>query len=138
MNTEIKPMIYKWNQGAEILAHDTYKGYEFAIISYGTHPCAYVGIPDGHRLYKKNYDKIDGIYCHGGFTFSEMGVRELMHDKWVIGWDYGHCGDYMQYYDTSPDFLALEDLGLGSRRWTTPEILDEVHEVIDQIEEEES
>lgn len=45
---EIKPMIYKTERKREILAHDAYKGYEFAIISLGTHPCAYIDIPRGN------------------------------------------------------------------------------------------
>lgn len=127
MNTEIKPMIYKWKRDVEILAHDTYEGYEFAIISWGTHPCAYVGIPKGHRFYKKDCNKIDEhIGCHGGFTFSKNGVQGLMLDKWVIGWDYAHCCDFMP---TLPQ--------LGTRKWTTEEILEDVHNVIDQIVKEE-
>lgn len=130
MNTEIKPMIYKWQREAEILAHDTYKGYEFAIISLGTHPCAYVGISKGNRFYKKTQREIDEhIGCHGGFTFSQMGVRNLMQDKWVIGWDYAHCCDYMA--------ILPQSLALGTRKWTTEEILENVHDVIDQIVKEE-
>lgn len=85
--SEIKPMVYKEKREVEVLVHDTYKGYEFAIINLGTHPCAYVGIPAGHRLYKKDQDKINEIDCHGGLTFTQMGVLNLMLDKWVIGWD---------------------------------------------------
>lgn len=126
---EIKPMVYKMAHTSEILAHDTYKGYEFAIISLGTHPCAYVGIPEGHRFYRKEYDHrmFDAIPAHWGLTYSQMGAAGLMRDKWVIGWDYSHCVDY----------AAIPFWGEG-KRWTTEEILEEVKAVIDEIVKEET
>ena len=124
---ELKPMIYTSERKREILAHDTYKDYEFAIISLGTHPCAYIGIPDGHRFYKKESteDIFDSLPAHWGFTYSDQGVAGLMQDKWVIGWDYAHCVDYM----------ALP-IPIEGKRWTTKEIFEEVKAVIDQIVEE--
>lgn len=126
---EIKPMEYSICGKIDVLAHDTYKGYEFAIISFVTHPCAYVGIPIGHRFYKKEYyeEIFDYIPAHGGLTYSEMGVYGHMQDKWVIGWDYGHYGDYVPW-----------ELFSEGKRWTTEEILEEVKDVIDEIIKEEN
>lgn len=126
---EIKPMVYKQRVAdIEVLAHDTYRDYEFAIVSFGTHPCAYVGIPKGHRFYRKDYDlkMFDNIPAHCGLTYSEMGIENLMQDKWVIGWDYAHSGDYTP-------LLFWE----GLKRWSTEEILEEVKAVIDEIIKEE-
>lgn len=126
---ELKPMIYTEERKANVLAHDTYKGYEFAIISLGTHPCAYIGIPEGHRFYKKesSHKIFDDLPVHWGLTYSEMGVRGLMQDKWVIGWDYAHCVDYVA--------LSIGPNWEG-RRWSTEEILEEVKAVIDEIVKE--
>ena len=125
MGMEIRPMVYRSVRSYEVLAHDTYKDYEFAIISLGTHPCAYVGIPKGHRFYKKKYsDKaFDSIPAHGGLTYSEMGTRVgIMQNKWVIGWDYSHFYDYVSF-----------PVPMEGRRWTTEEILEDVKAVIDEI-----
>lgn len=122
---EIKPMVYKQRVAdIEVLAHDTYRDYEFAIVSFGTHPCAYVGIPKGHRFYKKDYSlkMFNKIPAHCGLTYSEMGIENLMQDKWVIGWDYAHSCDYTP-------LLFWE----GNKRWSTEEILEEVKAVIDEI-----
>lgn len=126
---EIKPMGYKHVVSVEVLAHDTYRDYEFAIVSFGIHPCAYVGIPKGHRFYRKNYNlkMFNKIPAHCGLTYSKTGIGPLMQDKWVIGWDYAHSCDYTSLF-------PLE----GNKRWSTEEILEEVKEVIDAIVEEEN
>lgn len=112
-NDEIKPMIYTNKPAIDVLANGTFKGYEFVILSYGTHPCAYIGIPKGHRFYNRMEYEIP-IDCHGNLTYADFGIHGHMKDKYVIGWDYNHVCDQF-------------------RRWTTEEILEEVHEVIDQI-----
>ena len=121
---EIKPMVYRKERKAEVLAHSTYMGYEFAIISLGTHPCAYIGIPEGHRLYGKPYrhSAFEDFPVHCGLTYSQKGVRGLMQDKWVLGWDYAHTCDYMP--------IPCMDEG---RRWTTDEIFEEVRAAIEAV-----
>jgi hypothetical protein len=61
---------------------------------FGGHLCGYVAIPPTHFLYEKDYDKGDDlnfIECHGGITFSEFSAQ----NKWLIGFDCGHSGDYV-------------------------------------------
>lgn len=121
----MKEMVYKTMDEImgeipnEILELNEYKGYEYKIVSYGTHPCAYIYIPKGHKLYQKEYDDnfFIKINCHGGFTYSQME-----NSKWVVGWDYAH------YYDYS----GLIPYRNG-KKWTTKEIQDEVKEVINRI-----
>ena len=119
-------MIYKSTQEREVLERGKYKGYEFEIISYGTHPCAYVCVPVGHPFYEKPYDEVD-VDCHWGLTYSQRGTD----GKWWIGWDYAHCDDYggMSLLYASMGY-AFDDNG---KKWTTDEILKEVFEVIDQL-----
>lgn len=124
----MKPMVYRQGQkSAHTLCHDTYKGYEFAIVSLGTHPCAYIGIPKRHRYYKKDYFReiFYNLPVHWGLTYSDIGAHKLMLDKWVIGWDYGHHVDY------------IAGVNLNGKKWTTEEILEEVKAVIDEIVKEE-
>ena len=125
MENGIKQMEYGRSKG--ILAHGTYRDFEYAIVSMGSHPCAYIGIPEGHRLYCQNMGSVecDMLPAHGGITYSQSGLGSvgLMDDKWVIGWDYGHYGDYME----------LGGDKLPGKKWTTEEILSEVQKVIDEI-----
>ena len=128
--SEMKEMEYKSNSelhnGYDILwmAQDP-KGYRIVIVSYGTHPCAYIGLWEGHPYYEVDYEDIP-IDCHGGLNYSDhchWNVKDLQFDDvWFIGWDYIHSGDY----DYNNKF---------GRRWTTEEIADECLNVIKQLEE---
>ena len=44
-------------------------GFEWFVISYGTHPCCYIKIPEDHELfevdYRDYYDNDIHINCHG-------------------------------------------------------------------------
>ena len=90
----MKPMIYKDHKEVEILHSGTYKGYNFHIISYGTHPCAYVEVP----TVKSKSEMDDYIDCHGGVTYTGDLSRVLVPknpNHWFVGWDYAHAGDYV-------------------------------------------
>ena len=125
----MKEMEYKYlannEQFHEILDRGTYNGYEYCIILFGSHPCAYVVIPEDNPLYKKNYYDMD-IDVHCGLTFGD--TNRFIDDKWCIGWDYAHAGDYSSYY-----ILFNDGLAESSKKWTTAEILEDVHHVIDQL-----
>ncbi len=129
----MKEMIYKkipfGSFPDEILAEGTYKNYHYAIVSFGTHPCAYVQIPEDHKLYfiYDEFDpKIESVCCHGGITCISIGGilkgngGNYREGHW-IGWDYLHPGDYE---------ANMHPLG---RKWTTKEILDDVKNVIKQL-----
>ena len=104
----------------EILDKGKYKGYRYVIISFGTHPCAYVEIPHMHPYWNQtDYDELD-IKVHGGLTFS--GEQPFLNNKFCIGWDYWHCDDY------NP--LCPE---LGGKKWKTWEIKKDVFDVINQL-----
>lgn len=111
-----------------ILDKGKYKGYEYFILSIGTHPTAYVRIPKGHKYYQKHYEDIN-IDCHGGLSFSENDFPfnpVVLEDIWLIGWDYAHSGDYI--FDRE-----LISLSRDNKKWTTKEILEEVKEIIEQL-----
>ncbi|MDE5558429.1 MAG: hypothetical protein K2J32_12230 [Ruminococcus sp.] len=84
----MKEMVYMNKPIAEILDSGVHDGYEYAIVSRGLPPCAYVKLPEGHKYYGLKYDDIP-VECHGGLTYSKSYVNGLFTDGgWWIGWDY--------------------------------------------------
>ena len=128
----MKKMIYRnlkdWIP--EILYQGNYKGYNFYIVSYQVHPCAYVEVGKDHRWFKLDYSKIeDKIDCHFGLTYSDNLSHVLgTEDRWFFGWDYAHAGDYEAYYEESGFKILKEE-----KKWTTEEIFEEVKNVIEQF-----
>lgn len=133
----MKEMVYKnyMENGQEVidmLDEGIYKGFHYAIVSYGTHPCAYVEIPKEHELYNaSNKNELYDIACHGGITYvSKTGIIRLSNknhrDGYWIGWDYAH---YMDYYCSPYNFEFLNE----GKKWTTKEIFEDVKNVIEQL-----
>ena len=118
----MKPMNYQNTRLEEVLASGEHDGYKFKIISYGTHPCAYVAVSQGHPCFEKGYDYCD-IDVHGGLTYAEKE-----NSLWWLGWDYAHYGDYSGY-----DMNFGKDLQTGGKQWSTVEIFEEVKSVIAQL-----
>lgn len=73
--------------------------------------CGYVGLAEGHPLYKKDYEHAD-VEVHGGLTFANMcadtddeskhvchvpGPGEPDH-VWWLGFDCAHAWDYCPKY----------------------------------------
>lgn len=109
-----------------VLDNGKYKGYNYWILSYGSHPCGYVEIPKGHPYYGKcDCDAFDlPIDVHGGITYGDYGLHKLVgKDKFLIGWDYNHCYDY--------SYLNMFET--NGKRWTTKEIIEDVKSVIQQL-----
>ena len=119
---KLKPMVYRRGE-TELLGKGKYKNFKWGIVSYGTHPCAYVCIEPGHELFKKEYNDFN-LDVHGGVTYSEFGLHDIIDsDIWVIGWDYNHAGDYSVSFPYG-------------RKYTTEEIYNDVIAAIDDIEAE--
>lgn len=127
---KIKEMKYVTKYTKEILCEDEYKGYHFIIISYGSHPCAYVKIPNHHPYYNKYYGDLD-IEVHGGLTYGGMLNHipgyEQNKTNWFIGWDYAHAGDYYAGLLDSP-YVHSHD-----KKWSVHEIISEIQFVIKQL-----
>lgn len=112
----MKEMIYQKMKNLEVLANGNYKGFNWWVVSYGTHPCCYIGLPKGHKFYAMSYGEIP-VDCHGGLTFA--GYKDdLSLDDWLIGWDYAHYLDYTPYF------------GEG-KKWKTEELINQIKCVID-------
>ena len=108
-----------------ILASGTHKGYYFWVVTYGTHPCAYVEIPETHPFYKKDFDELfDKLDVHGGVSFAHFGLLDLIpNDVFIVGWDYSHCTDYNYKYNTNRD----------ADQWTVEYIIEEIYYAINQL-----
>ena len=111
-------MVYSSQRSFGILSYDTYKDYEYLVLSFGTHPCAYIR---ADKLTKKQVDYINEN-CHGGITFSKKSMRgnlKNIEGKW-IGWDYAHSIDYTGYFPYG-------------KKYTTEEIVSEIKSIIDKL-----
>jgi hypothetical protein len=108
-----------------------YRGFEYRIMDLGTHPTAYVKIPEGHPFWMDwRHPIADKIEVHGGITYSRKGLycESNYLDGWWIGWDYAHWGDHSGYDGAEPWNPWI-------KKWTTEEILHDVTSVIDQCVE---
>lgn len=70
--------------------------------------CGYVGIPEGHPLYGRDYDDVDNVDVHGGLTYAAPCQEEAVEghgichipepghpdNVWWLGFDCGHAFDY--------------------------------------------
>lgn len=133
----MKEMIYQAEIKIETLDTGYCLGLLYYIISLGTHPCAYVRIPQEHQFYKKEYDDID-IDVHGGLTYSRDYLWILENQKidgWFIGWDYAHYRDYLGY-EMLPFFQQFSEYHNKDKKWTTEEIFKDVKEVCYQIQKD--
>ena len=125
----MKEMVYKEDWQAEVLEYNSYKGYNYAVISQGVFPCGYVEIPQKHPYYNIDYDRLPYIECHGGLTFSGKlsPLLNLPTNTFWIGWDYGHWLDLCGY-----------DLKYGNGRafgiaYKTEDVVRECINVINQL-----
>ena len=109
----MKRMIYTRNrQEPVVLLKGTSNGYSFAIVSFGTHPCAYVAVP---KLHCFTYRLLPPIAVHGTITFTNFCPD--LDGVWSIGWDYGHGDDY-----NGREYL-YQKINKHGKKWTVEEIV---------------
>ena len=102
---EVKPakaMIYTdKTTKPKILFRDMYKGYEYIIVSYGSHPCCYIGLDENNKFYGVNYMDIDldvpeDAYSLGSWMYSKIE-------------DIPDIGDMYQYHNLVFTIIEVED-----------------------------
>lgn len=128
---QLKPMKYQSTRipTGEVLCRGTSKdGYQYIVLSYGTHPCGYVALPKKHKLNGVDYDDVNELCSedytdnvHGGFTFSREGLHDYIHNRWVLGWDYNHYGDKNGFID------------IDGREYTVMELFDDALNAIELL-----
>ena len=108
----------------KVLSQGKYRGREFKILSYGTHPCIYLKINETEKYYGCDYDSIN-LGVHGGLTFSTViqgnGYPNPLGIGHWIGWDYAHAGDA---YGTM----------IGGHKYTTLMLLEEMKKAVIDLE----
>lgn len=124
----MREMIYT-NQRTipEILDSGNINGYEYRIISYGTHPCVYIALPKTHKLYSsyRNLYRNPILKVHGNITYTNNILligKTRQRNHW-IGWDYSSYGDYTGNNNDET-----------KKKWKVSEILNETQFVIKQLE----
>lgn len=127
----MKDMIYQTEFKREVLDTGYCLGLLYFILNLGTHPTAYMKIPENSKYYGKDMEEID-LNVHGGVTY----VRDYLYisekqkiDGWFIGWDYGHYGDYAGYEELLPQAIRA-----GGKKWSTKEIYQEVRKACYEIQ----
>jgi hypothetical protein len=119
-----------------LIAQGFYNGLNYYVKNInGSHPTAYVEIPQGHKAFGKdfcNYELPQLIEVHGGVTYQDSVLLTVddngERDHKFVGWDYGHAGDFEGCYIGNNNWLEK-----NSKRWTVEEIIEECKEAIDQI-----
>ena len=63
--------------------------------------CGYVGIPESHPLYGRDYMRgpLSNINVHGGLTFSDHIRDDIAPLRWWFGFDCAHFEDISPGYD---------------------------------------
>lgn len=94
--------------------------------------CGYVAVPPGHPLHGANYNdaRAEGIYAHGGITYTDGCQGEICHaanageadDVWWFGFDAGHAGD-----------LVPQLLKYGSLAEFDPELHEKLKSLGDEV-----
>jgi len=122
----MKEMVYtnrygRYGEKDVVLDSGTYKGFDYCIMSLGTHPTAYVRIPTTHFLYDKVDYETTNIDFHFGVTYARHSEFDGKEGYW-IGCDYSHYGDY--YFDNFDG---------DGKKWTTAELKESILKAIDSI-----
>lgn len=122
-------------------------GRDYAIVSYGTHPCAYVSLLEDDTRDFEEMDALEAV--NGGITFGigclqsdrlpPFGPKSIEAPYGVIGWDYAHCLDYSQPQGVEelPEKLveSYRELNEGKKKWTLEEIEAQVEAMCKWLEE---
>lgn len=97
-------MVNLYDEKMGIVRKGTYKKIKYYIINNFMCPCAYIVLPKyTQQIKSKKLPTQLSLIVHGGITFHEnhlklkgkTGIRTLVTDENVYGWDYGHCTDYI-------------------------------------------
>ena len=112
-----------------ILDEGNIDGFDYIILSFGTHPAARIRIPPEHQFYKKIDVDSFNVDCHGGLEFAGDNLSYTNNIcGWFIGWNYNKNGDY-RYHNGQGKRKIIAKV----KKWTTDEIKTEVENVIKQL-----
>lgn len=145
--TPILPMVYHHEHFAkpQVLYIGDYKHYTFFVLNLGTHPTAYIRLPENHPFYAKNYEEANHYFTNSQarlsyafddtFTFSDSSVNfnsnlnRPVPDGWYIGFDRAHMGDWVGFLSDEVNIRA------GYRKYTTEDMIQDCKFAIDCLSE---
>ena len=110
----------------------TYKGYKCqAVFLKMGHRTGYVAIPKDHPLYNKIDFESDLINVHGGITYAQFSDGD-----YLIGFDFGHYGDGVDYNSTKKYFNTYPFLENSPEEkvYKLEDTISECKKVVDQLE----
>ena len=135
----MKPMVYGDHKSKpEILHQEERDNFRIMILSFGTHPCAYIGVPNDSPLVNLDYGLLDNfINVHGGFTFGCQGSDErypFIAGYYWYGWDYAHLDDWLGCHFEDE---WIKDLwqAIRPKKWTTEEIYEHCLVALEQFKQ---
>jgi len=118
-----EPTRLMYGPGSYIIDEGYYRHLKWYIIKPGITPCAYIVLENDKVKFNID-DTAKLISPHGGITYDNKGLshngKTLTHKR-VIGWDYGHFGDYNEYIP-HPGYC-----------WTKVEVLEHIKKTIDEL-----
>ena len=122
-----------------IVKQDTYREIKYTIcFLIGGYYTCYLDVTKT-SLYSIDYNNID-LPVYWGLTYGDYGYpweKDKDFDKYIIGWDYGHCNDA---YENDLGKLIfgddyLEYISIGNVHHTIEELTRDCKEAIDAIYE---
>jgi hypothetical protein len=80
--------------------------------------CGYVGVPEGHPWFGRDYSDLLSIEVHGGLTYSDLcdsddkehGICHVAEDgikRWWLGFDANHGGDVAPGMEARSPFARM-------------------------------
>ena len=118
-----EPTRLMYGPGSYIIDEGYYRHLKWYIIKPEITPCAYIVLENNKVKFNiEDTDKL--ISPHGGITYDNKGLSnngKILTRKRVIGWDYGHFGDYSEYIP-HPGYC-----------WTKVEVLEHIKNTIDEL-----
>ncbi len=125
-----------WREWSEYLPHGEANGY--------------VAVPPGNRYHGKHYDDVEGIYVHGGLTFSEPAYfTNAIHAKsysWKLSSGRNPIFDNAEYVDGKPEDIGDDwwvfgfdtfHSGDNPEEWDREAVIRETMYLMEQLTEEE-
>ena len=120
----IEEMVYEPLHDPKTICEGNIDGIDFKIKSLGSHPTAYIKVPNESSYFGSDYNEIP-INIHGGLTYGQL----KNNNEFWIGWDYAHFGDYC-YMEFNFGHYKNDE-----KKYTTNEILIDVENAIKQLNE---
>lgn len=107
------------------VAEGDYKGIHWCIRTLGKCPLAYISVPEEQQ------DKLEGL-VHGGLSYWNEKLANKNDNRIYFGWDYAHCGDYMEWPTEMKNF-GMSIMSETDKKYTVSEVIMDIKKAIDNL-----